>query len=219
MFVSGHRLLQPVPLLPRHLRDALHPRPRPLDRHRHRHRAGGPVGVGGHRRRRRALDRRQPPDPRAAPQRQHDDPAVQQPDLRADQGSVLPHLRARQDHEVHPDGLGGPPVQPGLPGAGRRGHLRGPHHRLRPQAPHLGAVRGRRAPGHLVRRDLPELPDLQRRRVRRDQEQRHQGRRDHPARARRAGPVRRRGYQGPDPRRRDRRRQGRPGRRRRCRTP
>ena len=53
-------------------------------------------------------------------------------------------------------------------------------------------VRGRRAPRHVVRRDLPELPDLQRRRVRRDQERRHQGRRDHPARARRADPVRRR---------------------------
>jgi Pyruvate/2-oxoacid:ferredoxin oxidoreductase gamma subunit len=37
-----------------------------------------------------ALDRRQPPDPRAAPQREHDDPVVQQPDLRADQGPVLP---------------------------------------------------------------------------------------------------------------------------------
>jgi 2-oxoglutarate ferredoxin oxidoreductase subunit beta len=42
--------------------------------------------------------------------------------------------------------------------------------RLRPQAPHHGAVRGRRPPGHGVRGDLPELPDLQRRRVRRDQE-------------------------------------------------
>ena len=66
-----------------------------------------------------------------------------------------------------PDGLARPPVQPGLAGARRRGDVRGPHHRLRPQAPHRGAVRGRRAPRHVVRRDLPELPDLQRRRVRR----------------------------------------------------
>ena len=96
-----HRLLQPLPLLPRHLRHALDPRPRAGDRDRHRHRARGPVGVGRHRRRRRAVDRRQPPDPRAAPQRQHDDPAVQQPDLRPDQGPVLPHQRAGQDHQVH----------------------------------------------------------------------------------------------------------------------
>ena len=33
------------------------------------------------------------------------------------------------------------PVQPALAGARRRGHLRGPHHRLRPQAPHRGAAR------------------------------------------------------------------------------
>ena len=79
------------------------------------------VGVGRHRRRRRALDRRQPPDPRAAPQREHDDPAVQQPDLRPHQGPVLPHLRGRQDHQVDPDGLARPPVQPGLAGARRRG--------------------------------------------------------------------------------------------------
>jgi hypothetical protein len=52
----------------------------------------GPVGVGHHRRRRRPLDRWQPPHPRAAPQCQHHDPVVQQRDLRVDQGAVLPHL-------------------------------------------------------------------------------------------------------------------------------
>ena len=51
--------------------------------------------------------RRQPPDPRAAPQREPEDPAVQQPDLRADQGPVLADLRGRQGHQVHPDGLAG----------------------------------------------------------------------------------------------------------------
>ncbi len=35
-----------------------------------------------------------------------------------------------------PMGSRGPPVQPGLAGARRRGDVRGPHHRLRPQAPH-----------------------------------------------------------------------------------
>ena len=87
----------------------------------------------------------------------------------------------------------------------------------------VGALRGRRPPRHLVRRDLPELPDLQRRRVRRDQGQRHQGRRDHPAGPRRADPLRRLGedgpHQGPGPRHRDRRRKVVAGRRRRRRTP
>ena len=57
---------------------------------------------------------------------------------------------------------------------------------------HLTEVlsRGRRAPRYVAGGDLPELPDLQRRRVRRDQGQRHQGRRDHPAAARRADPLR-----------------------------
>ena len=190
----------------------------PVDRDRHRHRARGPLGLGRHRRRRRAVDRRQPPDPRAAPQREHDDPAVQQPDLRAHQGSVLPDLRDRQDHQVDADGLARPPVQPGVTGAGRRGDVRGPHHRLRPQAPHLGAVGRRRPPRHVVRRDLPELPDLQRRRLRRGEVADHPRRGDHPARARRAGPLRcgrrRRGRPRPGPRSRDRRREGGRGRRR-----
>ena len=106
--------------------------------------AAGPVGLGRHRRRRRAVDRRQPPDPRAAPQRRPEDPAVQQPDLRADQGPVLPDVRARQDHQVHADGLAGLPVQPGVARARRRGDLRRPHARLRPQAPHSSAARRRR---------------------------------------------------------------------------
>ena len=55
----------------------------------------------------------------------------------------------------------------------------------------VGAGGGRRPPRHVAGRDLPELPDLQRRRLRRDQEPRHQGRRDHPAGPRRAGPLRR----------------------------
>ena len=58
------------------------------------------VDLGRHRRRRRALDRRQPPDPRAAPQRAGEDPAVQQPDLRADEGPGLADQRARQGHQV-----------------------------------------------------------------------------------------------------------------------
>ena len=48
-----------------------------------------PAGLGRHRRRRRPVDRRQPPDPRPPPQRRPQDPAVQQRDLRPDQGPVL----------------------------------------------------------------------------------------------------------------------------------
>src|SRR6201992_3124368 len=85
----------------------------------HRPRAGAvppaPVGLGHHRRRRLAVDRWQPPDPRASPQRQHQDPAVQQPDLRADQGPVLAHLRAGQGDQVDPVRVAGSPVQPGVP--------------------------------------------------------------------------------------------------------
>ena len=75
----------------------MHSHPRPGAGHRHRpgHGPARPRRVGRHRRRRRAVDRRQPPDPRPAPQRQPHDPAVQQPDLRADQGPVLADQRGR----------------------------------------------------------------------------------------------------------------------------
>ena len=87
-----------------------------------------------YRRRRRALDRRQPPDPRAAPQRADQDPALQQPDLRPDEGPVLAHERDRQGHQVDAVRLTGPPVQPGRAGARRRGDVRRAHRRHRPQA-------------------------------------------------------------------------------------
>ena len=40
-------------------------------------------------------------------------------------GQYSPTSRGGQDHQVDPDGLGGPPVQPALAGAGRGGHVRG----------------------------------------------------------------------------------------------
>ena len=58
------------------------------------------------------------------------------------------------------------PFNPVSLALGRRGQLRGPHHRLRPQAPDQRAAGRRRPPRRRVRGDLPELPDLQRRRVR-----------------------------------------------------
>ena len=76
-----------------------------------RGRPARPRRVGDHRRRRRPLDRWQPPDPRAPPQREPHDPDVQQPDLRADQGPVLPHLGGRQGHQVDAVRFDRPAVQ------------------------------------------------------------------------------------------------------------
>ena len=93
----GHRLLLAVPLLREHLRLPRHPRPRAGHRHGREVRQPGALGLGGHRRRRRPVDRHQPPDPLPAPQPRRQDPAVQQPHLRPDQGPVLAHLRVRQE--------------------------------------------------------------------------------------------------------------------------
>ena len=71
----GHRLRGALPVLHEHLRHALHPRSRARGRHRCRAGPSRPRRVGDRRRRRHALDRRQPPDPRAAPQREPQDPA------------------------------------------------------------------------------------------------------------------------------------------------
>ena len=161
------RLRRPLRLLHGHLRDARHPRPRPGPGDRDRDRPRRPLGLGGQRRRRRALDRRQPPDPRPAPQRADQAAALQQPDLRPDQGPVLADQREGQDHQVDPVRLRGPSVQPRCPGARRRGLLRRPHDRRREEARRRDPARRRRARGLRLRRDLPELQRLQRRRLRR----------------------------------------------------
>ena len=127
VFVSGHRLLQPLPVLHEHVRRPRDPRARAGDRDGYRHRAARPPGVGRHRRRRRALDRRQPPDPRASPQRQPQDPAVQQPDLRTDEGPVLADVRAGEGHEVDAVRLARAPLQPDLGRARVRGDVRRSH--------------------------------------------------------------------------------------------
>ena len=110
------------------------PRPRAGDRHRCRAGPARSARVGHRRRRRHAVDRRQPPDPRAAPQREPQDPDVQQPDLRADEGPVLADERGRQGHEVDAVRLARPPVQPDLGRARRGGDVRRPHPRHGPQA-------------------------------------------------------------------------------------
>ena len=121
-----------------------------------------------HRRRRRAVDRRQPPHPRAAPQRPGQDPALQQPDLRPHQGPGVADLRARQGDEVDAVRLRstGRSTRSSL-ALGAEATLRRPHGRHRQAAPARDAPRRRRARGRGADRDLPELPRLQRRRVRR----------------------------------------------------
>ena len=96
-----HRLLQPLSVLHEDLRHAQHPRSRAGDRHRPQADAAGPVGVGGHRRRRRAGHRRQPLHPRHAAQHRAQDHPAQQPHLRPDQGPVLADLGIRQEDQDH----------------------------------------------------------------------------------------------------------------------
>ena len=88
----GHRLLEPLPLLHEHLRLPHDPRPRAGVRDRHQGAPAGALGVGRDGRRRRPLDRRQPPAAHDPPQRRPPDPALQQPHLRPHQGPVLADL-------------------------------------------------------------------------------------------------------------------------------
>jgi 2-oxoglutarate ferredoxin oxidoreductase subunit alpha len=123
---SGHRLLQPLPLLHEHLRLSHHPRPRAGGGDGPQGRPARPRRVAGHRRRRRALHRRQPLHPPAAPQRRPQAPAVQQPDLRPHQGPVLPDLGEGKKTKSTPMGSVDRPFDPLRFRARRRGHLRGP---------------------------------------------------------------------------------------------
>ena len=158
-----HRLLQPVPVLPEHLRRARHPRPRSRHRDGPEDGAPGPPGVGHHRRRRRPQHRRKPPDARDAAQHRHQDPAVQQPHLRTDQGPVLANVPARARHPQHPLRLGGRTASSAVDRTRQRGDIRGALGGHAHEAPRCGAAPGRRAPRHRLRRDLPELQRLQRR--------------------------------------------------------
>jgi hypothetical protein len=101
----------------------------------------GSVGMGRHRHGD-AVDRRQPPDPRAPAQRQPQDPAVQQSDLWTHQRPILTHVRAGQGNQVDTVWLAGQPVQPRLAGSRCRGHVRCPHAGLGPQAPDVCASGG-----------------------------------------------------------------------------
>src|SRR5207253_1474985 len=75
-------------------------------------------------------------------------------------------LAARDGEQDDADGLARLALQPRRSGARRGGDLRRAFHRYRPRAPDRGAPPGGRPSGHGLRRDLPELQRLQRRRLR-----------------------------------------------------
>ena len=160
-----HRLLRPAAVLHEHVRLPHDPRPRADAGDRPQGRPPGPDGLGHHRRRRRAVDRRQPRAPLDAPQRRHQAGDVQQPDLRPDQGPGVADLGVRQEdqvdagrHDRHADHAAD--HRPRGRGDVRRPLGRHPH-----RAP-PGDARARRPPqGLVVRRGPPELQHLQRRRV------------------------------------------------------
>ena len=137
----------------------------PADGHRAEDGAARLAGVGHHRRRRRAVDRRQPPDARHPPQPRHQHRPVQQPHLRPDQGPILAHLAAGQEDQEHADGRDRQSAPPAVDRHRLRGDVRRPQHRRQHQAPGRSRSSGRPSTGHGVRRGLPELQHLQRRRL------------------------------------------------------
>ena len=192
----GDRVRCALPVLPADLRDAFDSRARACDRDRTRGDAAGSLRLGRDRRRRRALDRRESPDPRAAPERQPQDPPLQQPHLRAHEGPVLADVGARQGDEVDAHGLARLSVQPALRRDRRRGVVRRARDRHGQEGSHRRPRGSCTAPRVGVRRDPPELQHLQRRRLR----LRARGEREpHLPRGRRADPVRRGGGEGPRP--------------------
>ena len=156
-----HRLRGAVSLLHGNLR--LPHDPRPGAKLRDRDQAGqpGPRRLGRRRRRRRAFDRRQPHAARHPPQCRHQLPAVQQRDLRPDQGPVFADLAARHPHTVDAPRL--------ARYAGRRAELRARSQRPLRRPRHRPAAGPSARPacprpcpqGLLVRRDHPELHRLQ----------------------------------------------------------
>ena len=160
-----HRLLEPLSLLHGELRLPHDPRPRAGGRDRRQARQPGARRVDHHRRRRRALDRRQPHDARAAPQPRLPDPAVQQRDLRPHQGPIFADQPRR--HALALDSVRlGRPAGDALRLRARLGRaVHRPRHR-RPQE-FARRAQGRARPSRRqLRRNLPELHRLQRRRVR-----------------------------------------------------
>ena len=81
-------------------------------------------------------------------------------------GQYSPTSEARHGDEVDADGLARPSVQPAVAGDRRRGELRRARDRHRQEGADRGAPRRRAPQGERLRRDLPELQHLQRRRLR-----------------------------------------------------
>ena len=133
-----------------------------------------------------AVDRRQPLHARAAAQRRHQVLLFNNQIYGLTKGQYSPTSPLGKKTKSHADGLDRLPGRPGQRGARRRRDLRRAHAR-RGRAAHPGGAEARRGPqGHGVRRDLPELQHLQRRRVRAADRQGQQGRQRARARARQA---------------------------------
>ena len=160
-----HRLLEPLSLLHGDLRLPHHPRPRAGVRDRGQARQSRARRVDHHRRRRRTEHRRQPHDARASPQPRLPDPALQQRDLRPDQGTIFADQPRRHPLALDPVRIGRP-AGDALRLRARLGRaIHRPRHR-RPQEFARGAQGRARPSRRELRRDLPELRRLQRRRVR-----------------------------------------------------
>ena len=161
-----HRLRSAVSVLHGDLRVPYDPRPRAELRDRNQAGQPGPRRLGRRRRRRRALHRRQPHAARHPPQRRHQLPAVQQRDLRADQGPVFADLAARHPLALHAPRFDRFAGQRAELRARRQRPLRRPRHRSAARSSARPARPRPRPQGLLLRRDHAELHRLQRRRVR-----------------------------------------------------
>ena len=201
VFISGIGCSGPPAVLHEHVRLPLDPRPGADARDRPEGGPAGPDGLGHHRRRRRAVDRRQPRPPLDAPQRRHQHGHVQQPDLRPDQGPGVADLRVRQAHQVDAGRHGRHADHAADDRPGRRGELRGALGRHPHRAPPEDARAVRPAPRLVLRRGPPELQHLQRRRLARLHRSRGPRGPDAHPRARQADDLRQGPRQGDPPER------------------
>ena len=161
VFVSGIGCSTPLSLLYGDLRLPHHPRPRAGGGDRGQARQSRARRLDHHRRRRRAVDRRQSHDARPAPQPRLPDIAVQQRDLRPHQGPIFADLAgsaraAPRRRSARSTGRSGP--APSRLGSGGRFVARGDR---RPQESARRAQGRPRPQGRRLRRDLPELHRLQ----------------------------------------------------------
>ena len=116
-------------------------------------------------------------------------------------GQYSPTSRPGTQDQVEPARLDRQPAAAAVAGHRRRGDLRGPHHGRGHQAPDRDAAAGGRPQGDGLRRGLPELQDLQRRRLRVRHRQERQGRQHALPGARQAADLRQGPQQGHPPER------------------